>query len=156
MPNTVDSDFLKRELMQFLDETFNKVDGIYLDKGTSLFETLASLDAERVSKPISPGATSIAGQVEHVRFYLAVMFDYMRGKWYEKLDWKQSWLVSEVTPDEWDDLLRRLREIHGNVISLIESTTDWSDERRLSGTIAVVAHTAYHLGAIRQMLQVVK
>ncbi len=156
MSQTVDSDFIKQRLMYFLDETFNKVDGIYLDKGTSLLETLASLDTERVSQPVCPGATTIAGQVEHIRLYLAVMFDYMRGKWYEKLDWKQSWLVSKVTPDEWDDLLRQLREIHGNVISLIESTTDWSDERRLDGTMAVVVHTAYHLGAIRQMLRVVK
>ncbi len=35
------------------DETFEQVQGMYLDKGTSLFETLATVTAEEASRPVS-------------------------------------------------------------------------------------------------------
>jgi hypothetical protein len=38
-----------KELFEILDETFEHVHGIYLDKGTSLFETLETITAARVA-----------------------------------------------------------------------------------------------------------
>ena len=37
-------------LYDLLDETFERVHGIYLDKGTSLLETLATITAEEASR----------------------------------------------------------------------------------------------------------
>lgn len=68
----------KKALFACLDETFSNVRGIYLDKGTTLFETLEGVSAEEASRAISTHSATIAAQVEHIRFYLDVLDDYMR------------------------------------------------------------------------------
>ena len=40
---------LHRRDLRLLNETFDNVQGYYLDKGTSLFETLATISAEEAS-----------------------------------------------------------------------------------------------------------
>ena len=57
-----------KPLLECLDETFNEVHGIYLDKGTTLFETLDNVTAEEASQAASAKSATIAAQVEHVRF----------------------------------------------------------------------------------------
>ncbi len=80
MANSIDCDTFTKLLHTLLEETFDNVEGIYLDGGTSLFETLDSISAEAASRPITPDGTTIASQVGHVGFYLLVMEDYMQGK----------------------------------------------------------------------------
>ncbi|MEW6051555.1 MAG: DinB family protein [Candidatus Zixiibacteriota bacterium] len=156
MAENVANELITRQIFPILQETFEKVEGIYLDRGTSLCETLDTLSAAEASRPTTPGGTSIAGHVEHIRFYLRVMNDYMDGKFYEKLDWKQSWLVHTVSEQEWTELRQRVRDDYRGLLAHLQSFPDWNDERRLGGVIAVVAHTAFHIGAIRQMVKVVR
>ena len=143
------------ELFPLLEETFERVHGIYLDKGTSLFETLDTLSAEEASRPVSARCASIAGQVEHVRFYLQVLQDYMRQKEVGQIDWQASWHVKTVTPAEWDALKQRLRATYQELVALIKSLETWEGENEIGGALAIVVHTAYHLGEIRQALCVV-
>ena len=143
-------------LSALLEESFEKVAGIYLDRGTSLFETLADLSAEEASRPITEAGTTIAAHVEHIRFYLRVMEGYMDGESADGLDWKQSWLRTKVTPEEWDSLRRQLRDDHDRLMAHLKRFADWNDDHRVAGALGIVAHTAYHLGAIRQMRRVVK
>ena len=44
-----------------LTETFESVNGVYLDKGTSLFETLAEISAEDASIPVGGNCATICG-----------------------------------------------------------------------------------------------
>ena len=53
-------------------------------------------------------------------------------------------------------LALNLAEDLKNTRKRISEFTDWNDDKRLGGALAVIAHTAYHLGAVRQMLRVVK
>lgn len=140
------------ELNSFLDETFEKVHGIYLDGGTSLFETLETVTAEEASRRVGGKCASIAGQVEHVRFYVQVLERYMRGEEVEKIDWEKSWWLTEVTEEEWSILKGRLREQYKIVRELINGTEDWEKNDVFSDAWAVVVHTAYHLGEIRQAM----
>src|SRR5438094_3173484 len=96
------------ELNAFLDETFESVYGIYLDRGTSLFETLATVSAEEASRSVSSRCASIAGQVEHVRFYLNVLARHLRNEEVGKINWNDSWQVKSVTENEWEALKGRL------------------------------------------------
>ena len=144
------------ELFPLLEETFERVQGIYLDKGTSLFETLDTITAEEASRPVSASCASIAGQVEHVRFYLQVLQDYMQDKEVGKVDWAASWYVKTVTSAEWDALKQRLRSAYQDLTALAKSIETWQGENQLSGALAIVVHTAYHLGEIRQALCVIK
>jgi hypothetical protein len=144
------------ELFPMLEETFESVHGIYLDKGTSLFETLATVTADEASRPVSERCASIAGQVEHVRFYLQVLQDYMRQKEVGKVDWEASWHVKTVTSAEWDALRQRLKSTYQELTALVRGFDCWQGENELGGALAIVVHTAYHLGEIRQALCTIK
>lgn len=139
-----------------LNETFQKVEGIYLDGGTSLFETLNSVNAEEASKPARPGGTTIAAHAAHIDFYLKAIGDYMQGIQGPKIDWSQSWLTKTVNEKEWDNLKKRLSESQEKIMKLIKSYDDWNDDKKIGGALAVVAHTAFHIGALRQILKTVK
>jgi len=140
------------EIYDLLDETFENVHGIYLDRGTSLFETLETVSAEEASRPVSARCASIAGQVEHVRFYIAVLERYLRGEKVGKIDWQGSWWLKSVTESEWEVLKARLRDQYASVLDLIKSFDTWEGENDIGGSLAVLVHTAYHLGEIRQAL----
>ena len=141
-----------KALSALLDETFERVQGIYLDRGTSLFETLATISAAEASRPVSATCASIAAQVEHVRFYLEVLGRYARGEAVGKVDWEASWQLTTVTPEEWDALKGRLRDTHRDILAVVGDARTWEYENAIGGSMAIAAHTAYHLGEIRQAL----
>lgn len=146
------SSLFREALLAALEETFENVRGMYLDKGTSLFETLATLSAEEASRPVSATCASIAAQVAHVRFYIDVLLRFMRGERPE-VDWGEIWrTVREVTPEEWAASQARLREAYAQVRELASRYDDWTAENAIGGALALLMHNAYHLGEIRQAL----
>ncbi len=52
MASQIDSKIFFTEVSRLLDETFENHHGIYLDKGTSLFETLDGIRADEASRPV--------------------------------------------------------------------------------------------------------
>ncbi len=156
MSKQIATDSFTRELYEFLDETFDQVHGIYLDKGTSLFETLETISAKEASRPVSATCASIAAQVEHVRFYLRVLEGALRKEAAVKIDWDESWQLQEVTTEEWQALKGQLREAYQSVLASMKSLDAWEGEDDIGASLAILVHTAYHLGEIRQALCVVK
>jgi len=156
MATQIALELFTKELYQILDETFEQVHGIYLDRNTSLFETLETVSAEEASRPVSARCASIAGQVEHVRFYLDVLERYMRGEEVGKVDWEGSWYLKSVTAEEWEALKERLRGAYRSVLGVMKGFDTWEGENDVSGALAVLVHTAYHLGEIRQALCTVR
>jgi len=156
MSRDIQPQLFTNALIGLLDETFHKVQGIYLDGGTSLFETLNSVTAEEASKSARPGGTTIAAHAAHIDFYLKVIGDYTRGTPSQKIDWSQSWLTKSVNEKEWEALKKKLSATHSEVIKQINSFDDWNDDKKIGGAMAVVVHTAFHIGAIRQILKTVK
>ena len=142
-------------LYDLLDETFERVHGIYLDKGTSLFETLATISAEEASLPVGGKCATLAAQVEHVRYYLDVLEGHMLKQPMDKADWGEIWrTVHSVTPTEWAASQGRLNTTYQRVRGSMQNLT-W-DEDEIGAALAIVIHTAYHLGEIRQALCVLK
>lgn len=140
-----------------LDETFDDVKGIYLDKGTSFFETLADITAEEASIPVGGKCATLAAQVKHVAFYLDVVVNSVRDPNYPRADWGEIWrTVSAVSPQEWQAIQEELRAAYDRILELVDETPAWEDERQIAGAIGVVAHTAYHLGEVRQALCTLK
>jgi len=140
-------------LYALLDETFDNVQGFYLDKGTSLFETLATISADEASIPVGGKCATLAAQVKHVAFYLDVLEKAVRTQQFERVDWGQIWRETKaVTPAEWEALKTDLRASYDHIKGLINDTTAWPSEREIGGAIAMIVHTAYHLGEIRQAL----
>ncbi|MEZ4633608.1 MAG: hypothetical protein R2873_24445 [Caldilineaceae bacterium] len=157
MPSQIQTQHFKSALFLLLDETFDTVRGIYLDKGTSLFETLATISAEEASIPVGGKCATLAAQVKHIAFYLDVLEKAVRTHQFERVDWGQIWReTSAVTPEEWDAIKASLRESYDRIKALVHDTDDWPGENEIGGAIGMIVHTAYHLGEIRQALCVLK
>lgn len=152
MKNIAREDFTN-SLFQLLKETFEgpppQTGSAYLDKGAGLFQTLEGLTAEAASTAPWPGASTVAAHCEHLRFYVVALEELMRGA-AGKIDWRQSWLVGAVTPAEWDELRENLRRTYETFAERLRSVEDWGDEE-VGDSLAILVHTAYHLGAIRQL-----
>jgi hypothetical protein len=138
-----------------LTEAFEQVTGIFLDAGTSMFETLAAISAEEASTPVGGGCANIAAQVNHTWFYLDLMNRMGRGENVGKPDWAGSWQVGKVDDAEWQRLIDQLRDAYEQ-LKTFASTFDGWDERYIGGAFGMLAHCAYHLGEIRTGLCVVK
>ena len=153
MSTQIQTEHFTKALYDMLDETFDNVHGYFLDKGTSMFETLATISAEEASAPVGGKCATLAAQVKHVAFYLDVLEKAVRTQQFEQQDWDKIWReTSAVTPEEWEALKSSLRESYDRIKALINDTTEWSSERQIGGAIAIIVHTAYHLGEIRQAL----
>ena len=149
----MNQDTFTRALFESLDEAFDVHHGIYLDKGTSLFETLEAVTAAEASRAAGTGCASLAAQVAHITFYLEVIERYMLTGDGGKPDWRAIWrTVRAVTPDEWASLKQQLRETSDRVRAMLRNRETWDDEQGVGGALAILAHTAYHLGGLRQAL----
>jgi hypothetical protein len=145
-------------LFHILEETFEDPPqpgqgNVYLDKQTGWVQTLDGVSAERASRPVAPGGTTVAAQVGHARYYLEVAEGFMRGR-EPTPDWPGSWRVQEVTPEAWEELKTSLMSTYQRVAELLRTTEHWDDDR-ITDALAVLVHSAYHLGAVRQMLRLV-
>lgn len=157
MSTQIQTDQFTNALYALLDETFDNVQGYYLDGGTSMFETLATVSAEEASIPVGGRCASLAAQVKHVAFYLDVMEQAVRTQREERQDWSKIWQeTSAVTPEEWEALKSSLRQSYDRIKTLVNNATEWSSEQQIANAIAIIAHTAYHLGEIRQALCTLK
>jgi len=143
-------------LFQFMKETFEKPFGIYLDKDTSLFQTLETVSAEKASIPVGGKCGSLAAQVAHVTFYIESFERYALQGDNSPRDWGYIWrTVEKVTPEEWDEYKRKLNEAYLRMNKLFHENPKW-DEDTIGGSLSIVVHTAYHLGEIRQALCTLK
>lgn len=144
-------------LFQYMEETFEpKHHGIYLDKGTSLFETLDTVSAQDASIPVGGKCASLAAQVAHVTFYIESFERFALHNDSSPRDWGLIWrTVEKVTPEEWDSLKDKLRDAYQRMDKLFRENKTW-DEDTIGGSLSIVVHTAYHLGEIRQALCTLK
>ena len=153
---TIEQDFTNN-LFLFMEETFeSKHHGIFLDKGTSLFETLEVVSAEEASIPVGGKCASLAAQVAHLIFYIESFERYALQNDKSPRDWGYIWrTVGKVTPEEWDEYKRKLKEAYLRLDKLFHENQMWN-ENTIGGSMAIVVHTAYHLGEIRQALCTLK
>jgi hypothetical protein len=119
----------------------------FLDRGTSFFSTLDAVSAEQASRDVN--SMTIAAQTEHAKFYLDRLCEFMQGRT-EPVKWEQSWLIETVNEEEWDALRAGVRKSYEGVLRCLAESKDWN-EMRIGMAMGMLAHTAYHLGAIRQI-----
>jgi hypothetical protein len=157
LSNKIDQELITQNLFDILDEAFVTHHGIFLDRGTSLFETLETITAAEASISVGGKCATLAAQVAHVNFYLEVLEDYILKQDRGKVDWGDIWRrVNAVSPEEWQAYQDQLKETYRRVISILQNVEDWNDECPIGGALAIAIHTAYHLGEIRQAMCIVK
>ncbi len=157
MEKTINQDDFLNSLFALLDETFENHHGIYLDKNTSLFQTLETVSAKEASIPVGDKCASLAAQVAHVTFYLEVLERYIFLGNAGNVDWGEIWrTIEKVTPDEWEGLKDSLKQTYLRINQELHKLEAWDEEEKIGVAMAIVVHTAYHLGEIRQALCTLK
>jgi hypothetical protein len=156
MEKTISREHFLNSLFALLDETFENHHGIYLDKNTSLFQTLETVSAEEASIPVGGKCASLAAQVEHVNFYLEVLERYIFQHDASHVDWGEIWRrVEKVTSEEWNVSKAKLESTYRRIDKALHENETWGEDV-IGGAMAIVVHTAYHLGEIRQALCMLK
>ena len=154
--NASDSVF-QRALVKLLTEIFDGPPGgeaYLLNPGDPGFlKQLEAISAEAASARPMPGKTTIAAHVDHVHYGFTLMNRWASGDpnpW-AGADWQASWRRTTVTPEQWRRLRDDLRAAVKAWREHVAARTAW-DDMPASGALSSAAHTAYHLGAIRQIL----
>ena len=154
--NSMQSEHFVESVAYLLRETFEgSPEGqpsAYLDRGVGFFSTIDALDASQASKEF--GDTTIAAQTEHAKFYLDRLCEFIAGRT-ERVNWEDSWLIETVNEKEWAALRSTVKKAYENALKCLAANTAW-DVKTAGMAIGIVAHTAYHLGAIRQIAKSVK
>ena len=154
--NNTDSIFLQA-ITKLLIEIFEgppAEEAYILNPGDpGLLKQLESISSTTASKAVAAGKPPLAAHVDHVYYGLSLLNRWIAGEenpW-AGADWNASWKVSSVTEVEWRSLIRKLRQASTAWREAAASRKEWSPVDA-AGAISSVAHTAYHLGAIRQIL----
>ena len=124
----------------------------FLDRGVGFFSTLDAISADAASADFR--GTTIAAQTEHAKFYLDRLCEFINGRT-EPVNWDDSWLIETVNDSEWDALRHTLRKSYENALRCLAAVEEWTD-LRTGMAMGLIAHTAYHLGAIRQIAKTEK
>ena len=146
-------------LFSLYDETFENQNhnSTYLDNNTSLLTTLETVSAQEASIPVGGKCASLAAQVTHVIFYLELLEKYFLKQEVGKVDWGEIWrTVEKISPEDWESLKNKLRQTYTRLDKLFHNAENWNDEDTIGAALAIVVHTAYHLGEIRQALCTLK
>jgi hypothetical protein len=118
-----------------------------------LHRQLETISAATASQQAIPGRPSIAAHVDHVHFGLSLLTRWLSGEenpWADA-DWNASWKRTIVTEEQWRTLRNDLRTKAETWQKAVAVRADW-DDIQAAGALSTIAHTAYHLGAIRQVL----
>lgn len=124
----------------------------FLDRGIGLLSTIDGIDAERASAEFT--GTTIAAQTEHAKFYMDRLCEYINGRT-EPVNWDDSWLIETVNEDEWAALRSTVRRSYENTLRCLAEGRQWNP-MQIGMAMGMIAHSAYHLGAIRQVVKAVK
>lgn len=125
----------------------------YLDRRAGLFQTIEPLSAEVASRSPVEGAPTIAAHCIHVAYYVRVLDDFLAGR-EPDVDWPGSWRVQVVDDAAWDAVRADLRARYEQLRRTISTQESWDDDP-IGDVMAILVHTAYHLGAIRQIARAV-
>lgn len=151
MGEAIPVDVFKQALRLLLTEAFEQVEGIFLDRGTSLFETLGKISAEQASIPVGGRCATLAAQVKHVAFYLDVVERFVRTGKNERVDWDEIWRTTgAVSAEEWAAIQDGLRGSYQRIQAMLDELDNFSNVEAAGGAMGLLAHSAYHLGEIRQ------
>lgn len=148
---TINQDDFTQALSILLRESFEGMatseEQVYLDGGAGIFATLGKISAEQASTEIN--ANTIAAHAEHARFYIELLDNYLN-KDYRVQDFHQSWRLRTVSDDEWDTVREGMSQTYRKITETLDKNDEWGLDA-ITVAMGIVAHTAYHLGAIRQM-----
>jgi len=146
-----------RSLTTLLNETLfcaGEHSGYLLNpKDPGLVDTLRGISAKVASSPPRPGRKPAVSHSNHVLYGIELANRALSGEEgvYESADWDVAWRLETIDDQQWEVLIDRIERESQLLIDLVNQAREW-DEVMFTGVNAIAPHTAYHLGAIRQIL----
>jgi hypothetical protein len=120
-----------------------------------LIDQISAAEASQSVDASGQRGSTIASNVEHLRWSLANANGALRGELYQQ-NWGESWdLIGSGDTAEWDRLRQSLRVEFETLREAISQQEDLKGEY-LNGVIALIPHAAFHLGVMRQMIERVR
>lgn len=118
-----------------------------------LLRQLDAIDAATASKQLATGRPPIAAHIDHVHYGFVLLNRWASGdeNAWAGADWNASWRRTSVTDKEWRALRAALRGEVAAWRTVVETRPRW-DAVGASAALSTAVHTAYHMGAIRQIL----
>ena len=154
---TASDSVFQRALSRMLAEIFDGPPGeeaYVLNPGDpGLLRQLDTIDARAASERPASGKPTIAAHVDHLHFGLSLLNRWASGEsnpW-AGADFNASWQRTAVTDDQWRTLRDDLRREAAAWRNVVAERRSW-DDISASAALSTAAHTAYHLGAVRQLL----
>ena len=147
-------------LIEFLSEAYDGPSHPYTwfinnDPESGILGTIKKLKAEEASTSIIENGTTIAAHIEHLRWSLNKANSLLNGE-NPIMNWSESWQVRRVDSEDWILLIEQLRREYNRLIQSLSSGVSIASGEPLNEVLALIPHVAYHLGAIRQMVLIVK
>ena len=143
-------------LVEAYDGPPNEKETWFIDNepDSGILGILAKLSAAEASKSVdgsgAPGST-IASNAEHLRWAMANDNASLRGEPL-KTNWSESWALNAADEAGWERLRADLRKEYETLRGLLQQQQELPPQY-MTGLAAIVAHSAFHLGLIRQMAE---
>lgn len=126
----------------------------FIEGDQALIATLQSLTAEQASTQIIPNTNSVVAHLIHTNAYLQNGINSFLDQGSE-IDWPATWHKQSATEDEYQSEITQLKSLAAQFSDLV-GTADLSNIWVHVEANANLIHTAYHLGAIRQLASQIK
>lgn len=119
---------------------------------SGIFGALSQLTVADASKEIY--GTTLAAHTNHLRYHMWGTNEWLYGGTFPTMDWDKSWGIQAVSEDDWHSIQEGLRNEYQRLLKKIDHI-QWTDDLA-NELVGSLAHSAYHLGAIQQMLKFMK
>lgn len=119
---------------------------------SGIFGAIEGMSCDQASMSIH--GTTLAAHTDHVRYHMWGTNEILKKGKQPEMDWGKSWDIHSVDEQQWTQIQEELRNEYLTLLELIDAIK-WN-ETLANEVLSSLAHSAYHLGAIRQMLKVVK
>jgi len=145
---------LATSLKTLMAETFGVSDSpeaYMLENGhAGLLGTINGLSAATASAALTPSEPTIAAHCGHILFLLTFYYGHELGQ-NPAADWEGSWASHVVDEPAWAALRGQLQSTYDAVVARFTPDSAWP-EPRVGAAILLLAHCAFHVGQIRQLL----
>ncbi|MBH0168239.1 MAG: hypothetical protein ACQET8_20215 [Bacillota bacterium] len=116
---------------------------------SGIFGALSTLTVADASKQIN--GTTLAAHTDHVRYHMWGTNEWLYEGTFPTMDWNKSWEIQTVSDDEWLSIQEGLINEYQRLLEKIDHI-QWTEDLA-NELVGSLAHSAYHLGAIQQMLK---
>ncbi|ASK64012.1 hypothetical protein CFK37_18550 [Virgibacillus phasianinus] len=122
------------------------------EPNSGIFGVTGGLSCDEAS--LSVHGTTLAAHTDHVRYHMWGTNEILKNGKQPEMDWGKSWDIHSVDEQQWNRIQEGLRNEYLTLLEWIDAI-EWN-ELLANEVLSSLAHSSYHLGAIRQILKAVK